>query len=437
MRRVYPLAAVLTATASALMLTTLSASAQDAPGVPWLDSLDEALSRARAEDKLVFLDVYADWCPPCVMMLQQTFTDPKVVEALTRFVPLKVDADEDAETAGRYYVEALPTLLVLNADGGPIGRAEGFLDASQFVAFLERSEQRLEEVRRLEREAQADPRDLEKAMALVEFYFDSRQPAKAVEWLKRVAPVVAEEGTPAEIKAEVSFQTGLALLMAGSFPEGVQQLESFIAAYPEDAKLDHARSLIEQGRLYDALTRVEREEYAEARGLLAALAEGAANTDLREFAKRQLGVVSLLGEAAPALQVKEWVSASGADLAALTGKVALLEFFEVGCPDSGESHEQIVALRDRYAAEGLVVVSIASSVEVEHSVSDTRNYVKDAEMTHVVGIDLDRRKSFDAFRGQDTPWIVLLDRRGKVRFLNVFEGKPVEERIKALLKEAA
>lgn len=37
--------------------------------LPWMeDDLDGALARARAEHKMVFVDVWATWCHPCVSM---------------------------------------------------------------------------------------------------------------------------------------------------------------------------------------------------------------------------------------------------------------------------------------------------------------------------------------------------------------------------------
>ncbi len=103
-------------------------------------SFDEALSKARGEKKLVFVDVYADWCGWCTRMDEDVFTDERVRTALLAYVPIKVDADRGGRSvASRYRVSGLPAFLVLNADGELVGRFDGYLPAEPFLARLARA----------------------------------------------------------------------------------------------------------------------------------------------------------------------------------------------------------------------------------------------------------------------------------------------------------
>ena len=43
-------------------------------------TFEEALAKAQAEEKLVFVDAYTVWCGPCKWMSKNTFTDAKVAE---------------------------------------------------------------------------------------------------------------------------------------------------------------------------------------------------------------------------------------------------------------------------------------------------------------------------------------------------------------------
>ena len=101
-------------------------------------SFDEALARARAENKLVFLDVYTDWCGWCTKMDRDVLADARVKAALADFVPIRVNADKGGgrNVASRYRVRGLPTFLVVNADGDVVRRFEGYVSIDTFLRNL-------------------------------------------------------------------------------------------------------------------------------------------------------------------------------------------------------------------------------------------------------------------------------------------------------------
>lgn len=61
--------------------------------VHWM-SYEEALAKAAKEPRLIFVDLYADWCVPCHIMDKNVYGDPTVASLLNiRFYPVKLDAD--------------------------------------------------------------------------------------------------------------------------------------------------------------------------------------------------------------------------------------------------------------------------------------------------------------------------------------------------------
>ena len=79
----------------ALLLATVCASAaKPKPAmVHWMD-YTEALKTAKKTPKLIFVDLYADWCIPCRVMDANVYSDASVASLLnTRFLPVKLDAD--------------------------------------------------------------------------------------------------------------------------------------------------------------------------------------------------------------------------------------------------------------------------------------------------------------------------------------------------------
>jgi len=100
-----------------------------------------ALSEARASGKLLFLDFQAAWCGACKIMENTTFADGNVKETLTKYLFLKIDADEDDEATEYFGVVGLPTLVVLDASGnekyrhvGPISVPDLDLDLRNLLS---------------------------------------------------------------------------------------------------------------------------------------------------------------------------------------------------------------------------------------------------------------------------------------------------------------
>lgn len=100
----------------------------------------EALAKAKAENKLVFVDCYASWCAPCKQMADQVFTQKKVGDYFNaRFVSLKCDIEKEGkELAGRFGVQLVPTFLIVTPDGRLQHRMAGAFEADDFVGKISR-----------------------------------------------------------------------------------------------------------------------------------------------------------------------------------------------------------------------------------------------------------------------------------------------------------
>jgi thiol:disulfide interchange protein len=112
--------------------------------VAWLDFAD-GLKEAKSGRKLIVADFYATWCGPCKMMEKRTFRDPRVLTRLRDVVPVRVDAEETEKRGGlrgeelalRYAIEVYPTIVVVDGDGREIARNSGYMDADQFLEWID------------------------------------------------------------------------------------------------------------------------------------------------------------------------------------------------------------------------------------------------------------------------------------------------------------
>ena len=56
------------------------------------------LSKAKAENKLVFIDVYTSWCGPCKIMVRDIFPQKEVGNKFNAsFINFKIDAEKGKE----------------------------------------------------------------------------------------------------------------------------------------------------------------------------------------------------------------------------------------------------------------------------------------------------------------------------------------------------
>ncbi|MGQ1785539.1 thioredoxin family protein [Saccharicrinis sp. GN24d3] len=99
----------------------------------------EAKAKAKAENKLIFVDVYTDWCGPCMRMAASVFKDSKVGEYMnSNFISLKIDAEkgEGVDFAKEYEAKAFPTLLFINGDGEVVYKSVGGKNSEEFIAMV-------------------------------------------------------------------------------------------------------------------------------------------------------------------------------------------------------------------------------------------------------------------------------------------------------------
>jgi thiol:disulfide interchange protein len=99
---------------------------------------DDALSKAYAEQKVVMLDVYTDWCGWCKKLDRETFADPRVGTATRGMVPIKVNAEKGGrDVARKYQVDGFPVIIFVDGKGKELQRIRGFVTADEMLKVVE------------------------------------------------------------------------------------------------------------------------------------------------------------------------------------------------------------------------------------------------------------------------------------------------------------
>lgn len=116
------------------------ATAHARSAIAWIaDNYPDALARAKAQHKPLFVDAWTTWCHSCLSMQAYVFTDASLAPFADRFVWLAADTEKEQNAAltARYPVDAYPSFFVVDpSDGGVAARKIGSMTVPELQAFL-------------------------------------------------------------------------------------------------------------------------------------------------------------------------------------------------------------------------------------------------------------------------------------------------------------
>ncbi len=100
------------------------------------DSWEKALEKAKAENKLIFVDAYTKWCGPCRRMQNNIFPTKAAGDFYNKhFINMKMDMEsqEGMKWGLKYPVGAYPTFFFIAPDGKISYTHTGGMDAERFI----------------------------------------------------------------------------------------------------------------------------------------------------------------------------------------------------------------------------------------------------------------------------------------------------------------
>lgn len=134
---------IILSTLAAVAFTAMSFTKQDA-GIQFAEQTTwtKTLKKAKAENKIIFMDAYTTWCGPCKMLEKRVFTNPKVGDLMNKnFVNVRMDMEsgEGPALANIYMVNAYPTMFFIDpATGKEITRIVGYKEAGEIIKAAEK-----------------------------------------------------------------------------------------------------------------------------------------------------------------------------------------------------------------------------------------------------------------------------------------------------------
>ena len=182
----------------ALLCTVLAlpAMAQEGKGIQFFKgTFAQALAKAKAEGKPLFVDFYAVWCGPCKKMEKQIFTQPEVGEYFNKhFIALQLDAEkpENVDVAKTYKVEAFPTLGIFDGEGKALSINVGYMNAQELLAMAKTAVGEVKGFEQLYKEYRQNPNDLaiqQDLLTLAPQFLTTQDGMDAEKWVVRVRKI--------------------------------------------------------------------------------------------------------------------------------------------------------------------------------------------------------------------------------------------------------
>lgn len=155
--------------------------------------------------------------------------------------------------------------------------------------------------------------------------------------------------------------------------------------------------------------------------------------------------MTLIGQEAPEISVKEWINSGPATLSDLRSRVVLLEFWATWCKPCQEMFPKLEQLYEKEAVRGLEIIALTRHYlayrGTAESMSDElqlmRRMITENAVTFVVGVAEDERLQ-GIYGANGLPTVALIDRRSIVRYAGPGADDPLfNDVLQRCLEESA
>jgi len=118
-----------------LILASLNSKAQQE--IEWKKISPEIFEQAQKENKIILLNLEANWCHWCHVMHDSTYSNSKIIDFLEKyFICVKADQDAHPELAVRYKDYGWPATIFLNSKGEDVVKRRGYIAPERYLKLL-------------------------------------------------------------------------------------------------------------------------------------------------------------------------------------------------------------------------------------------------------------------------------------------------------------
>jgi thiol-disulfide isomerase/thioredoxin len=231
----------------AVLLALVACAGLDAEtaGIQWFRNVKQGIEAARRSNKPLLIDFWADWCAPCKMMDTVVYTDPAVIDAVSRrVVAVRIHFDLQPDVARQFGVEALPNLLFADSLGTVLLRQRGLMNAPMLTDVLHALPENMAEINNLDEKARQRRTDPEALVELGERLRALGLYEASAEFLARAVQGDVSKRSP-ELRQAAMLALGLDYVDLLDGRRAVPVLERWVKEFPGSPRLpDALRGLV-------------------------------------------------------------------------------------------------------------------------------------------------------------------------------------------------
>ncbi|MFA6954755.1 MAG: thioredoxin domain-containing protein [Thermoanaerobaculia bacterium] len=264
----------------AALVLALALVPQFAHATKWHDTVAKAQAEAKQGNKLILVDMWADWCGWCKRMEQEVFPSEVFQASAKNYVLLKLNTEDGAEgskVAAQFGIRSLPTFLVMTPEFTLAGKVQGYAPPEQFMAQVAQAEDEFLEYKKKLRNESKTTSDRDR-LALTEDIMDRhdfvRAEPRLVALTKSTNTTIRDEAYNhlADLyafqgkwdQAAATFKQALALNPKGemaernqmglaeiymttkNYPAAIAELKKFKVRFPQSQMIPRVNAIIPQ-----------------------------------------------------------------------------------------------------------------------------------------------------------------------------------------------
>ena len=122
---------------SLFLLTFSSAALAQSDSIQWHQWSDKTFTLAQQQNKLILLDIGAQWCQFCKKMDAVTYHDAEVIKIINNnYIAVKADIEVDSAVQQLYGSFGVPGTIILGADKKELNKRLGYISPQQMQWHL-------------------------------------------------------------------------------------------------------------------------------------------------------------------------------------------------------------------------------------------------------------------------------------------------------------